>query len=77
MFATVSKWGNSGGIRIPKAILESLHIEIGDKIRIFLDGDRAVIEPVKKVSLKELVSKIPENYRVEEEIKSTIGLEKW
>ncbi len=28
MFATVSQWGNSGGIRVPKAILESLHISL-------------------------------------------------
>ena len=80
MVATISQWGNSGGIRVPKSILTSLKIAIGDKVKIFIDGNKAVIEPIQekeKISLNELVSNIPKNYKPTEEFNSQQGLEKW
>jgi len=32
---TISKWGNSQGLRIPKEIIEAFNINIGDKINWF------------------------------------------
>lgn len=32
MTATISKWGNSQGLRFPKDIMKDLHLAIGDKV---------------------------------------------
>jgi antitoxin MazE len=41
MSTTVQKWGNSLGIRVPKAIAEQLHLEQGSKIE--LDASNGVL----------------------------------
>lgn len=48
MTATVSKWGNSQGFRIPKDVMENLHISIGDKVDIEIKGEVAITKPIKK-----------------------------
>ena len=30
--ATISKWGNSSGIRIPTSIVGNMNLELGDKL---------------------------------------------
>jgi len=67
---TISKWGNSQGLRIPKEIIEAFNINIGDKIRIFIEKNRLILEPVKKkkvYDISELVSQIPSDYKKEPE----------
>jgi len=81
MTATISKWGNSQGLRFPKDIMKDLHLAIGDKVNIFVKDNKAVIEPIKKEKIKydinELVSKIPQNYNPKEEFNTSVGLEEW
>ena len=81
MTATISKWGNSQGLRFPKDIMADLHLAIGDKVNIFIENNKAIIEPIKKEKIKydinELVSKIPKNYKEKEEITTAVGLEEW
>lgn len=43
MNTTLQRWGNSQGVRIPKAIIESLGMEIGSKLTIELTADRSQI----------------------------------
>ena len=78
---SISKWGNSQGLRIPKEILKALKLDIGDKIRIFIENNRVVLEPVKKkklYSIDELVSQIPLDYKKEAEYFSKpMGREIW
>ena len=50
------KWGNSDGVRIPKAFLQSLNLKTNDKIIIEQVDDKIVISKCNKdkISLKEL-----------------------
>ncbi len=81
MTATISKWGNSQGLRFPKDIMKDLHLSIGDKVNIFIKDNKAIIEPIEKEKVKfdinELVSKIPKGYKAKEEITSVVGSEEW
>jgi len=63
MTATISTWGNSQGLRFPKDIMNQLGLPIGDKVIIFVENHKIVIEPVKpkrkKIDIKNLVKDIP------------------
>ena len=37
MTATISTWGNSQGLRVPKGIMNQLRLSIGDKVNIFVN----------------------------------------
>ena len=41
--ATVSKWGNARGIRLPEAFCQQLGISIGDEVNITVEKDKLVI----------------------------------
>lgn len=81
MTAIISKWGNSQGLRFPKDIMKTLHLSVGDKVNIFVQNNKAIIEPIKKEKIKydinELVAKIPKDYQAKEEIISSLGREEW
>ena len=70
MVTKVQKWGNSQGLRFSKAILEEAHINVGDQVNISVKKGQIIVVPVTKVrgkyDLRELVSKMPKNYQVEE-----------
>ncbi|MBS4068230.1 AbrB/MazE/SpoVT family DNA-binding domain-containing protein [Sulfurimonas sp. RIFOXYB12_FULL_35_9] len=81
MTAVISKWGNSQGLRVPKDIMKTLHLSVGDEVNIFVQNNKAIIEPIKKEKIKydinELVAKIPKDYQAKEEIISSLGREEW
>ncbi len=81
MTATISKWGNSQGLRFPKDIMKDMHLAIGDKVNIFIENNKVIIEPIQKEKIKydinELVSKIPKDYKAKEELTSSVGMEEW
>ena len=82
MFAKVQKWGNSQGLRFPKAILEEARVNVGDEVRVSVRGRKIIIEAVEKVrgkyDLKELLSRMPRNYRVKEiEWGAPVRKEEW
>ena len=81
MTATISKWGNSQGLRFPKDIMKDMHLAIGDKVNIFTENNKVIIEPIQKEKIKydinELVSKIPKDYKAKEELTSSVGMEEW
>ncbi len=67
MLAKVRKWGNSQGLRFPKAILEEARVSVGDEVRVSVRGRKII-----------LVSRMPKHYRVEEvEWGSPVGKEEW
>jgi len=39
---TISKWGNSQGVRIPKEIIESFNVHIGDKMKVSIENNRLI-----------------------------------
>ena len=82
MLTRMKKWGNSQGLRFPKAILEEARITIGDEVKVSVRGRKIVIEPIQKVrgryDLKELVSRMPKGYQVEElDWGAPAGKEEW
>ncbi len=81
MTAIISKWGNSQGLRFPKDIMKDLDLSIGDKVTLVIKDHKIIIEPIKenrkKYDIKDLVKKIPDNYKVYEEFDSINGVEKW
>lgn len=44
MYATVQKWGNSQGIRIPKSLLEALGIRENDRVELLQGQDTITIK---------------------------------
>lgn len=82
MLTKVQKWGNSQGLRFTKAILEEAQINVGDEVNVSVQKGRIIVEPVTKVrvryNLKELVSKMPEEYQAEElDWGEAVGKEVW
>jgi antitoxin MazE len=70
LFTKIQKWGNSQGIRLPKQVLEDVHLSIGDDVEITARDGIIVIAPAKrlrgKYDLHELISRIPRDYRTGE-----------
>lgn len=46
MYATIQRWGNSQGIRIPKVLLETLHIRENDRVELIQTEDAITIRKV-------------------------------
>jgi antitoxin MazE len=78
---SISRWGNSQGLRIPKSIIDALQINIGDKVKMFIENNRMIIEPVKKkkiFTIDELIADIPSDYKKEkEQFLEPMGKEIW
>jgi antitoxin MazE len=70
MVTKIQKWGNSQGLRLAKQVLEDAHLAVGDDVDVTARDGLIVIAPARRVrgrrSLKELVSRIPRGYNVEE-----------
>ena len=48
MQATIQKWGNSQGIRIPKAILELSNIKENEQVQLVAEENAIIIKKVAK-----------------------------
>ena len=76
-----SKWSNSQGLRMPKDIMDSLDLQVGDNVNITMLDGKVIIEPIKKNILNydsnELISKIPTYYKANEEFDTIVGKEEW
>jgi antitoxin MazE len=80
MRATVQKWGNSLGIRIPKALAQEVALETNSEVDLSMEGGTIVISPVtaKPVSLRQLLSRVTEaNLHGEISTGSVKGGEAW
>ena len=81
MTTTISSWGNSQGLRFPKNLMKELHLSIGDKLKILVEDNKIILEPQKKEKVKyninDLVSQIPQDYKVTEIFEEKIGKEEW
>jgi len=62
MSSTVQKWGNSLGIRVPKAVAEQVNLANGTQIEFDTTGGVLTIRPKrrrrKKYKLSELLAKV-------------------
>ena len=82
MLSKIQKWGNSQGLRFTKALLQEAQINVGDEVNVSVENGRIIVEPATKVrgkyDLKELVSRIPQDYQAEElDWSEPVGKEEW
>jgi antitoxin MazE len=78
----IQKWGNSQGVRLSKELLSNAEIGIGDTVDIAARDGVLVVTPVRRVrggrDLRELVQRIPEDYKAEElDWGEPVGKEVW
>jgi len=73
----VQKWGNSLGVRIPKALAQKAGLSEGTPVEIIL-GDESIIIRPRRYSLETLLSGVtPENLHREEDTGKPVGREVW
>lgn len=81
MQATIQKWGNSQGIRIPKAFLEALGMMENDLVELNRVDDNIVITKVKEkkeLTLEEIFKDYDGEYVAEKfDWGSPVGREVW
>ena len=58
MYATIQKWGNSQGIRIPKSLLEALGIRENDRVELVQEQDTITIKKADAVPHKTLEERL-------------------
>jgi len=77
--AQLVKWGNSQGVRIPKAVVEKARLQEGDELEIHVEEGRITIAPLSpKLTLESLVMGITrKNRHPEQEWSKAIGKEVW
>jgi len=56
MITTIQKWGNSSAVRLPKAVMQALRLQIDDKVEIVPQGNSILITPAKpkRLTLEEI-----------------------
>lgn len=64
---TLTKWGSSQGIRIPKEIVDLTKLKVGDEVSITADENQIIIKKyIKRVTLDELFEGYEGDYKPEE-----------
>jgi antitoxin MazE len=70
MLTKIQKWGNSQGLRLPKNLLADAQISIGDEVDVKVEEGIITVSALRRKrgrhNLKDLVAKIPKNYRTAE-----------
>lgn len=86
MTTTLQAWGNSQGVRLPKALLAALQLEAGAHVEIGLTAkkDAILVKPVNAPSrvrgrhrLEDLVAAMPKGYKAAGFAWGTSGREIW
>ncbi len=62
MYATIQRWGNSQGIRIPKVLLESLNIQENDRVELIQAQDTITIRKAEAPAHKTLEERLTAFY---------------
>jgi antitoxin MazE len=82
MITKVQKWGNSQGLRVSKALLSDVEIDVGDAVNVAVRDGTLVVTPLRRVrgghDLRELVKRIPKDYAPKElDWGPPVGREVW
>jgi antitoxin MazE len=66
MAPTIQKWGNSQGVRLPKAILDDLNMSVGEEVEIYSENNTIIIRPAKqRKTIRELFAGYEGDYSPE------------
>jgi antitoxin MazE len=79
MRARVAKWGNSLGVRIPKAVAREVGLDEGASVEVKVSGRKLIFAPAgPQYRLNELVARItPKNRHRETDWGAPAGNESW
>ena len=85
MTTTLQAWGNSQGLRLPKAIITALNLQSGSKLEIELTPKKDAIiikaaAPAKirgRHRIEDLAAAMPKNYSAADFVWKTQGREVW
>jgi antitoxin MazE len=82
MITKVQKWGNSQGLRLSKALLSDVAIEVGDAVDVAVHQGALIVTPVRRVrgghDLRDLVRRMPKGFKAEElDWGAPVGREVW
>jgi antitoxin MazE len=79
MITQISKWGNSLGLRLPKAVALEAQVDDGDSVDVSVKNGAIVVRPSRPTySLEDLVAKItPRNRHGETRWGPRVGKEEW
>ena len=79
MTTVIAKWGNSLGLRIPKALADELRVADGDAVEVAVENGALIVRPARKrYTIDELAADItPENRHKEIDWGKPAGKEVW
>ena len=78
MATTISRWGNSLGVRLPKEALEQMNLREGDTVSIEATENGLLLKTAHHSSLEDLVAAItPQNIHAETPTGAIVGNEIW
>jgi antitoxin MazE len=80
MIASIQKWGNSLGLRIPKTLAADANVAEGTNVELNVENGRLVVAPQRnaKYAIQDLVAGItPENLHGLTDTGSPLGREVW
>ncbi len=80
MRTKIVKWGNSLGLRIPKAFAEEVQVTEGSTVDLSMEDGQLVVRAVPKpeYSLEDLLGEITEaNLHSEVDTSNPVGSEEW
>jgi antitoxin MazE len=80
MITRIQKWGNSLGLRIPRALAEDVEVGEGSSVDVSVRRGSLVVRPVKRQEyrLEDLLAGVkPSNLHEEVEVSGPVGGEAW
>ena len=75
--AKVQTWGNSLGLRIPKALAEQIGVTSGSEVELRLREGGLWIVPRRRYTLEELLAAMPAEVHAEVDWGGAQGREEW
>ena len=58
MYATIQKWGNSNGLRFPKALLDAIGLKENDRVELIQSADAITIKKASPTRSEEHTSEL-------------------
>ena len=65
MKQSISRWGNSLAVRLPKGVIDTLGLHEGDEVRVTAEDGAVVVRPVPTLDLDAMLAMITDEIRPE------------
>jgi antitoxin MazE len=75
MQATIQKWGNSLGVRIPSLMAKDLALKNGSSVEILEEDNRIIIQASRKKSLQDVLALVTDENIHDEQFSTSAGKE--